>query len=184
MALHCFCQISSDNPRLRFAPPPLSIPPPTPTIKSPTLRVEDAINAYPAPNIPPAPLMSVSGPTTTHSGTGTPVRRGNKRMIRSRPLGDVADTNTAKEVADVGCLCKKAMPARRSLNETITRNQMRGAHLDLLHQNPFPGATSPTCRKAIAPRSWSRREQHPQTYFLFHPVSPDCYPQYALLQTS
>lgn len=39
-------------------------------------------------------------------------------MIRSRPSGDVADTNIAREVADVGCSCKKAMPARCNLNET------------------------------------------------------------------
>ncbi len=119
MALHHFCQTSSDDPRLCFAPPPLSIPPSAPTIESSSLGIRHITIAYPAPNIPPAPLVSASGPTTIHSGTATPVRRGNKRMIRSRPSGDVADTNIAKEAAEVGCLCKKAMPARCNLNETI-----------------------------------------------------------------
>ena len=85
------------------------------------LEIAHVIRAYPAPNTPPVPFVSASGPTTIHSGTGTPVRRGNKRMIRSRPPGDVADMNITKEVADVGCSCKKARPARFHLNETIGR---------------------------------------------------------------
>lgn len=172
-SLHRFCSTSSDDPRLCFAPPPLWIPPSIPTIKLSTLGIAHVVSAYPAPNIPPAPLVSASGPTTIHSGTGTPVRRGNKRMIRSRPSGDVADTNIATEVADVGCLCKNATPAWCPLNETIEGTDGR-AYLVLVHQKSSPGATSPACRKAIAPRSWTWRKSYSQTHFLSHPVSPSC----------
>jgi len=87
---------------------PLQIPPSASTIELSSLRITNVLTAYPAPDNPPAPLLivSASGPTTIHSGAGAPVRRGNRRRTQPRPLGDVADTSTAKEAADGGCLCK------------------------------------------------------------------------------
>ena len=46
--------------------------------------------AYPAPKIPPELLVSISGPTTIHPGTFTPVRMGKRRPSRSNPATSAA----------------------------------------------------------------------------------------------